>query len=59
MWPSGHYSTVSLEFKDSGNESWINLVQSEVPSSHLEVTKENWNQFYWGPIKGIFGYGAL
>ena len=58
-WPSGHFSKLILTFVEYANESWVNLVQENVPSSHVEVTQQNWNQFIWGPIKGIFGYGAF
>lgn len=37
----------------------VNLKQTGVPVSELEVTKDNWERYYWDSIKKTFGFGAF
>ena len=55
-WPSSHFSTVEMKFDDLHGEGRILFEQTEVPTSELERTRDNWNQYIWSPIKALFGY---
>jgi len=57
-WPSDHYATISLAFRDKGDETELNLEAKGVPSDEEERTKEGWRRFYFEAIKQSFGYGA-
>lgn len=35
------------------------LTQTGVPKSEMDVTKENWDRYYWDSIKRVFGFGAF
>ncbi|ORX94476.1 hypothetical protein K493DRAFT_315460 [Basidiobolus meristosporus CBS 931.73] len=43
-WPEGHFSDVAMEL-DQGSDG--------------DVTRGNWTQYYWNPIKATFGFGAF
>lgn len=37
----------------------VNLIQTGVPTGELEVTKTNWERYYWEAMKQTFGFGVL
>lgn len=37
----------------------VNLVQTGVPASELDVTRDNWDRYYWDSIRKTFGFGAF
>lgn len=37
----------------------VNLVQTGVPVSEVDVTRDNWERYYWDSIKKTFGFGAF
>lgn len=57
-WPKDHYSTVTFTLDDKGDSTMIKLVQTGVPVGEKAQVKANWNQYYFNPIKGAFGFGA-
>lgn len=57
-WPEGHYSTVSIEFKQETDSTKLVLLQTEVPDSDYDVTREGWKRHIFENIKSTFGYGA-
>ncbi|KAK4297341.1 hypothetical protein Pmani_030221 [Petrolisthes manimaculis] len=58
-WPSGHYSTVTLDLKQKEDCTDIILTQTGVPESEVEHTKQGWQTYYWESIKRTFGFGAI
>ncbi|KAI8874193.1 hypothetical protein GQ42DRAFT_159962 [Ramicandelaber brevisporus] len=57
-WPAGHHSDVDIHLVQSRESVILKLVQDGVPVGLEEITERNWHQFFWGPIKSTFGYGA-
>ncbi|XP_015588663.1 activator of 90 kDa heat shock protein ATPase homolog 1 [Cephus cinctus] len=57
QWPSGHYSEVILDINEKNDHTEVNLTQTGVPVSEEDSTKENWERYYWDPIKRTFGFG--
>lgn len=37
----------------------VRLEQSGVPVGEVEVTRNNWQRYYWDAIKQVFGFGAF
>lgn len=48
---------MNCDFQDDHTE--ITVVQSGVPKSEADVTKENWERYYWESMKRTFGFGAF
>ncbi|KAG0055333.1 hypothetical protein BGZ83_008973 [Gryganskiella cystojenkinii] len=55
-WPAGHYSTVTMDISQSSNSTTIKLKQEGVPVGELDITRQNWSNYYWAEIKRTFGY---
>ena len=57
----GHYSHViiTLSGDDASGSTTLKLVQKDVPIGEKELTEKNWKGYYWGGIKGTFGYVIL
>lgn len=58
-WAEGHYSTVMIEFEESGGKTHLTLTQTGIPEDDKEHTESGWDTNFWSRIKGIFGYGAM
>ncbi|CAG8765890.1 30727_t:CDS:2, partial [Racocetra persica] len=58
-WPEGHFSTVTLEFEQTSDYTLVNITQKGVPVGEEEIVKQNWQNYYWNPIKSVFGYGSI
>ena len=56
--PPGHHSTVSIELQQESSGTKLTLLQTEVPDSDCEATKEGWKRHIFENIKSTFGYGA-
>ncbi|KAI8605743.1 activator of Hsp90 ATPase [Dissophora ornata] len=54
-WPSGHYSTVTMDISQSTNSTVIKFKQEGVPIGEQEITRQNWSNYYWAEIKRTFG----
>ena len=49
-------SNVSIEIKDSGSGgASLKIKQTGVPSGEADTIKNNWHNYYWNPIKRVFG----
>jgi activator of HSP90 ATPase len=59
QWPEGHYSVVTFNINEKSDHTEVNLVQTGVPSGEVDVTKENWQRYYWDSMKRAFGFGAF
>ncbi|XP_011869102.1 PREDICTED: activator of 90 kDa heat shock protein ATPase homolog 1 isoform X2 [Vollenhovia emeryi] len=57
QWPSEHFSVVTIDICEKNDHTEVNLTQTGVPVSEELSTKENWDRYYWDPIKRIFGFG--
>ncbi|KAJ3332459.1 hypothetical protein HDU76_000161 [Blyttiomyces sp. JEL0837] len=54
-WPEGHFSTVTIEFEEQRESVKLRLKQTQVPIGDLEITRKNWEGYYWNGIKSAFG----
>lgn len=59
LWPANHYSTVTITIDQQQDHTNLRLSQSGVPQSEADGTLENWDRFYWEPIKRTFGWGTF
>ncbi|CAO3614042.1 unnamed protein product [Cunninghamella blakesleeana] len=58
-WPTGHYSTVTMELDQGSDSVRLTLKQEGVPLGEEELTRNNWNGYYFRAIKATFGFGAV
>ncbi|KAF7996947.1 hypothetical protein HCN44_002593 [Aphidius gifuensis] len=56
-WPNGHYSLVNFDISEKSDHTEVNLTQTGVPTSEEASTKQNWDRYYWDPIKRTFSFG--
>lgn len=54
----GHFSLVTLEFYQEDDGTKLTLLQTGIPSTEHERTRDGWKNFIFEPIKATFGYGA-
>jgi len=59
QWPAGHFSTVNITLEEKSDHTEIQVVQTDVPRSDADVTKQNWDRYYWNSMKQTFGFGAF
>ncbi|CAG9822543.1 unnamed protein product [Phaedon cochleariae] len=59
QWPQGHYSNVTISIDQKSDHTEVSLVQTGVPSGETDVTKNNWQRYYWDAMKQAFGFGAF
>lgn len=58
-WPEDvGFSTVTLSLQRDGSMTVLNLEQVGVPSCERDRLEENWKEYYWNPIKRVFGLGT-
>ncbi|KAI8981549.1 activator of Hsp90 ATPase [Pilobolus umbonatus] len=57
-WPAGHYSKVTMLFKQGSDCVTLDVEQTGVPIGEEDLTRKNWSGYYWRAIKASFGYGA-
>src|SRR6185369_10190935 len=55
----GHYSNVTMTFEQTSDNTKLHLTQAGVPIGEVDVVRNNWQTFYWNPIKSVFGYGSI
>ncbi|PSN43263.1 Activator of 90 kDa heat shock protein ATPase 2 [Blattella germanica] len=58
-WPAEHYSTVTFAIEQKDDHTEVKVVQTGVPESEAETTKENWERYYWEAMKRTFGFGSF
>ncbi|CAH0552843.1 unnamed protein product [Brassicogethes aeneus] len=59
QWPEGHYSTVTLSIDQKNDHTVVTLEQTGVPTAEADVTRGNWDRYYWDAMKQAFGFGAF
>ncbi|KRT82614.1 hypothetical protein AMK59_4095 [Oryctes borbonicus] len=59
QWPEGHYSTVTINIHEKNDHTEVQLIQTGVPKNEVDVTKQNWDRYYWDSMKATFGFGAF
>ncbi|KAI8355601.1 activator of Hsp90 ATPase [Choanephora cucurbitarum] len=57
-WPAGHHSQVTFEFKEGSESVALKITQTGVPVGEEDLTRNNWNGYYWRAINATFGYGV-
>jgi activator of HSP90 ATPase len=55
-WPQGHFSDVTMSFKEGSDSTTLKLSQKGVPKTDELQIASNWEQIYFNRIKHIFGY---
>ncbi|GAN04474.1 hsp90 co-chaperone AHA1 [Mucor ambiguus] len=58
-WPQGHFSTVTLTFKETQDGTTVKVNQVGVPVGQEEVIRKNWMGYYWNAIKTSLNKGQL
>ncbi|KAJ9582485.1 hypothetical protein L9F63_003178 [Diploptera punctata] len=58
-WPAEHYSTVTFKIEQKDDHTEVKVVQTSVPQSEADSTKENWDRYYWEAMKRTFGFGSF
>ncbi|KAG0049278.1 hypothetical protein BGZ89_004302, partial [Linnemannia elongata] len=54
-----HFSTVTMDITQNTNSTGIKVTQEGVPIGDLDITRQNWSNYYWAEIKRTFGYVGL
>ncbi|KAI9329928.1 activator of Hsp90 ATPase [Zopfochytrium polystomum] len=58
-WPGDHHSNVTIDLEEQRESVKLILTQREVPIGELDITRKNWEAYYWNGIKSAFGFGAV
>jgi len=58
-WPEGHFSTVTIKFEQASDCTRVRITQEGVPIGEVDAVRNNWQSYYWNPIKSVFGYGSI
>ncbi|RIA95485.1 activator of Hsp90 ATPase [Glomus cerebriforme] len=58
-WPEGHFSTVTIKFEQASDYTRVHITQEGVPIGEVDAVRNNWQSYYWNPIKSVFGYGSI
>jgi activator of HSP90 ATPase len=53
--PKGHYSEVTFDFKKNGTGTELVFTQTKVPDSQYAEISQGWEDFYWKPLRDMFG----
>jgi len=54
----GHFSTVTMKFEQASDYTRVHITQEGVPIGEVDAVRNNWQSYYWNPIKSVFGYGS-
>ena len=54
-WPEGHYSTVTFSLKASDGGTLLTFTQKGVPEEQYNDISQGWKDYYWTPLKKMFG----
>ena len=54
-WPAGHYSVAIFEFEKQGKGAKLKFTQMSVPDDQYDSISDGWKQYYWDPLKEMFG----
>lgn len=55
----GHFSTVTIKFEQASDFTRVHITQEGVPIGEVDAVRNNWQSYYWNPIKSVFGYGSI
>ncbi|CAJ0745941.1 633_t:CDS:10, partial [Entrophospora sp. SA101] len=55
-WPKDHFSTVTLRFEQTSDNTMVHLTQEGIPIGEVDIVRRNWQNYYWNSIKSVFGY---
>jgi hypothetical protein len=55
----GHFSTVTLKFEQASDYTRVHIIQEGVPVGEVDSVRNNWQSYYWNPIKNVFGYESI
>jgi len=55
-WKAGVNSTVSVKLTKTSGGTRMELTQANVPRSEKERVMQGWRNYYWEPVKAVFGY---
>ncbi|XP_001950637.1 activator of 90 kDa heat shock protein ATPase homolog 1-like isoform X2 [Acyrthosiphon pisum] len=59
QWPDWLYSTVTVTINQEEDHTKVRVALVGVPKSDEAITRQNWERYYFTPIKRTFGYGML
>lgn len=59
QWPDWLYSTVTVNINQQEDHTKVKVTLVGVPKSDETMTRQNWERYYFTPIKRTFGYGML
>jgi len=54
-WPTGHYSTMTINLLPVKNGTKLTFTQTAVPFSLAKDVADGWRVYYWGPMKEALG----
>lgn len=54
-WTASSHVIIDIGADKQGNGSVLKMKQTGVPNGEAEITKNNWHNYYWNPIKRAFG----
>ena len=57
-WPAGHFSDVTIEIRQSNEDTKVKVSQINVPEREIENTRLGWKRYYFEALKRSFGFGA-
>jgi activator of HSP90 ATPase len=58
-WPDAHYSTVTLQLKQTESGTVIDMKQTGIPVNDFTRTKDGWKRYYWDSLRATFGFGSI
>lgn len=58
-WPKDHYSTMTINFDQGTDTTFLRLGWEGVPIGQEETTRKNFEEYYVKSIKRTFGFGAI
>jgi len=58
-WPSGYFSTVTIQLEEKDGKTILKLSHEGVPEEDKDRTESGWSANFWKRIRGVFGYGSL
>ena len=54
-WEEGHESEVQFKIESTKTGCTLTFTQTNVPEEHFSSVKQGWVDFYWSPMKQMFG----
>jgi activator of HSP90 ATPase len=57
-WPEGHYSRVIFSLKGTEYGTFLAFYQKDVPEEQYDDIYQGWKDYYWTPLKKMFGRKA-